>query len=589
MPAPGEDAPHDGVLNRQTCVLLVVDMVESVQLMQSDEARTIACWLRFVDQVRQQVLPATGGTLVKSLGDGLLLRFAGLSEALQTVRRLMGLAEELRAQLPGFWLRAALHVGEVVITGLDVLGQAINLTARLCTLASPGSCVVSDPVRDSLRDGWDGQLHDLGECYLKHYERPVRAWRLVLDRDAVPSVPTLPPDDRWQARLLFALDPGLAPAWHGLGRLLVAELSAVAAQAPGCRVISPLSAARLQHSEEAVSLQLADLLVSVQVRAADGGLHVHLHARRGHDGALLAEVGQRWQDRSDGQIDPTAVLALWQGLASALGQQAGDLLQHCALTHLPSYLLMLAAVQQVHAMQAPTVARAQSALQHLAERHPRAAVLPYWLGKAEFLGIVQHWQPDVPQAQQRALAHLQRAAELGPGQGAAQALALHLRRAIAHQPGVQAANLRALAQRQPNEPLAWLFLSGALSHGQPSGASEACDAAGRAWALSPIDPMDYFFLTFAAAAHTAHDDFATAHRLAARAVRLNGLHLPGLLQLIVAQWHDGHTAAARATAQRYLQLRPQASVSTFLRGHANPDDPRTRRDAEALRGAGLSY
>ena len=68
-------------LRQQRRVIVVVDVVESVRLMQANEADVIDRWRRFVNEVRTQVLPKHGGRLVKSLGDGLLLEFEGVTEA----------------------------------------------------------------------------------------------------------------------------------------------------------------------------------------------------------------------------------------------------------------------------------------------------------------------------------------------------------------------------------------------------------------------------------------------------------------------------------------------------------------------------
>ena len=71
-------------LPRERRTLVVVDVVESVRLMQAHEADVINRWRRFVHEVQTQVLPPFGGRLVKSLGDGLLLEFADVSDRKST-------------------------------------------------------------------------------------------------------------------------------------------------------------------------------------------------------------------------------------------------------------------------------------------------------------------------------------------------------------------------------------------------------------------------------------------------------------------------------------------------------------------------
>ena len=82
MPTPtAPDAWPLPELHRARRAIVVVDVVESVRLMQEDESGFIDRWRRFVNQVRTEVLPAHGGRMVKSLGDGMLLEFERVPQA----------------------------------------------------------------------------------------------------------------------------------------------------------------------------------------------------------------------------------------------------------------------------------------------------------------------------------------------------------------------------------------------------------------------------------------------------------------------------------------------------------------------------
>jgi class 3 adenylate cyclase len=138
--------------------------------MGQDEPGFIAAWRAFVQHVRAEILPAHGGTLVKSLGDGLLLRFDTPTAAVAAALKLVGGTD--------IQLRVGVHTAEVVMDELDIYGSGVNLAARLSTLAEPSQVIVSSEVRDALADGVDAELVDLGECYLKHVDGPVRAFVL---------------------------------------------------------------------------------------------------------------------------------------------------------------------------------------------------------------------------------------------------------------------------------------------------------------------------------------------------------------------------------------------------------------------------
>ena len=160
---------------------MVVDVVESVRLMQAHEADVIDRWLRFVNEVQTQVLPARGGRIVKSLGDGLLLEFelvpSAAAAALDLQRRITP-HNANRGADAAIMLRAGVHVAEVVTDERDIYGSGVNLAARLATLAGPGEVIVSDQVHAMLVPGIDADVEDLGDCFLKHIEGPIRAYRL---------------------------------------------------------------------------------------------------------------------------------------------------------------------------------------------------------------------------------------------------------------------------------------------------------------------------------------------------------------------------------------------------------------------------
>jgi len=147
------------------------------------------------------------------------------------------------------------------------------------------------------------------------------------------------------------------------------------------------------------------------------------------------------------------------------------------------------------------------------------------------------------------------------------------------------ARLRALTAASPNEPLGWLFLSGALAaEGQ---GAEAVAASAGALSLSPADPMRYFFDLFVANACAVAGEHEQALRHARRSVGLNGQHLPSLVQMMLACVHCGRMDEARELAARYLVLKPTASVDRFVESHVCSDRALVRRDADILLALGL--
>ena len=195
---------HDRTHELRT--LLVADIVESCRLYESGEAETISRWLGILGRVDSEILPATGGRVVKSLGDGVLLEF---DHALSAVSAAFALHHACHRDNTGhplerqIMLRVGIEVADVLVAHHDVFGHGVNLAARLCTLAGPGETVVSAGVRDRLTRDLDADIEDLGDCYLKHIEHPVRAYRVgpPVNRRPAVSFPAMHDfDNTWQPR-----------------------------------------------------------------------------------------------------------------------------------------------------------------------------------------------------------------------------------------------------------------------------------------------------------------------------------------------------------------------------------------------------
>lgn len=591
---PGEDTGHWPELHRERRALVVVDVVESVRLMQQHEDDFIARWRRFVNEVRSEVLPPHGGRLVKSLGDGMLLEFGEVRNAVAAAHELHGRATLLNAtssDTAAIRLRVGAHIAEVVIDDLDVYGSGVNLAARLATLAGPGQTVISVEAREQVVPELDGNVSDLGDCYLKHIHAPVRAYRI--------DPPTHLPHDGLHLGPATQLRPVLAivpwqtrsadPRVRELAKVLTDDLTAAAAQSHCWTTISRLTLRLLSDRPLDIAslggLLHADYVLSGELRTSGGDCRVRLE---------MADVRTQcvvWihQSRIDEEaaFDPaTRLTATWLREATAAVLSHEVSLNHAAaLPNLPGYSLYLHAVTLLHRLSRIDVARARDVLEELVERHPRSPDARAWLGKWHFMQLAQATSADRGNDLARARAHLRRALQTTPDHALSLALDGHLCAFADGDPGAAEAQLRVAVDRGASEPLVWLFLSNVLV--QTGRAAEAVRAIERARQLSPWDPMRYFFDTFASSAYSAAGMHEQALAAANNSLRQNAAHLPGLVQLIIAQVLAEKIDDARATARRYLELRPQASVSRFLKQHGARGLPQAQLEASALLEAGL--
>jgi len=123
------------------------------------------------------------GRIVKTTGDGLLVEFASVVDAVRCAVDVQREMAERNADVPAatrIEFRIGINLGDIIIDGDDIFGDGVNVAARLETLADPGGICVSRVVRDQVRDKLAFGFEDMGEQQVKNIARPVRAHRIVI-------------------------------------------------------------------------------------------------------------------------------------------------------------------------------------------------------------------------------------------------------------------------------------------------------------------------------------------------------------------------------------------------------------------------
>jgi adenylate cyclase len=230
---------------RATRAILVVDVVESVRLIEQDEEGTISRWLSLVNYVEADLLAASEGRLVKCLGDGMLLEFSDVRTAVSVALAIQHASKRQNFGVPSerqMLLRMGIENSDVIIEARDVYGHGVNLASRLTSLAGPGEIVISARAREQITPVLDADVEDLGECFLKHVQHPVRAYRVGPPgpRPVIESGFPL-----GELRPTLAVIPFAArdvvPDHHVLGEVLAEEIIRELSRSPDLSVISRLS------------------------------------------------------------------------------------------------------------------------------------------------------------------------------------------------------------------------------------------------------------------------------------------------------------------------------------------------------------
>src|SRR5919206_3859624 len=127
------------------------------------------------------------GRIVKTTGDGLLVEFASVVDAVRCAVDIQRQMADRNAAIPQdrrIEFRIGINIGDIIIDDKDIYGDGVNIAARLEGLAAPGGTCVSRVVRDQVRDKLDFSFEDMGEQQVKNIARPIRTHRVLFNSDS---------------------------------------------------------------------------------------------------------------------------------------------------------------------------------------------------------------------------------------------------------------------------------------------------------------------------------------------------------------------------------------------------------------------
>src|SRR5215472_13423736 len=178
-------------VNRRLAAILAADVVGYSRLMEANEAGT-ARILREHRAAADPFIAEHGGRIVKTTGDGVLIEFPSVVGAVQCALALQTLMAERNAGVPNErrmdW-RVGIHLGDILIDGEDILGDGVNLAARLESIAEAGGICISEDAYRQVRGKIETEFRDGGEQALKNIARPVRVYRVQPASAPVSSQP----------------------------------------------------------------------------------------------------------------------------------------------------------------------------------------------------------------------------------------------------------------------------------------------------------------------------------------------------------------------------------------------------------------
>jgi adenylate cyclase len=168
-------------VERRLAAILAADVAGYSRLIGADEEGTLARLKAHRRDLIDTKIAEHRGRIVKTTGDGMLIEFASVVDALRCASEVQAATTERNAAVPAdirIEFRIGIHQGDIVVEDGDIFGDGVNIAARLEGLAEPGGICVSARVQEDAAGKLDLAFDDIGEQQLKNIARPMRVFRI---------------------------------------------------------------------------------------------------------------------------------------------------------------------------------------------------------------------------------------------------------------------------------------------------------------------------------------------------------------------------------------------------------------------------
>lgn len=584
---------------RRLAPLVSLDVAGYTRLIQRDEAAALAAVQELFTGPVNATIAGHGGSVFKTMGDGLLAEFGSVVAAVEWAVRLQRLLYDHPIAMPGnetLQLRIGIVMADVMVEGADRFGEGVNLTVRVQGCAPPGGLAISKWMHEYLLGKVDIAFTDIGSQTLKNVAQTIRIFiwhpdptvqqrvaaehvrRAPSAAPARPSVAVLPYDnmsgDPEQAYFADAIVEEITATLSRIGDFtVIARNSAFAYKGRSVDVRQVGRELGVRYVLEGSVRRAGDRVrITSQLIEAETGTHIWAGKAEGAVSDLFD-----LQDR----IAETVAGAVYPSLRKAEIERA----RMKRPDNLEAYDLVMRALPHLWAHRMHENPEAIALLERALALDPQyglAAGLAAW---AHAQQIVYNWTHDVEGEVKKGLALIEVAARhIGDEATGLTALGTAIMLLEGNARRALGFIDRAIAI-DPNHAWAWMRRGfGLIYVGQPE---QALESFARAERLSPLDPFIF----------NIHIGIGLAHFTAGRykeAVRYPEMVLderPGLTwpyrDLAAYRAHAGDLAGARDALEKFVYLRPPMSLATIAGNLRFMHKELLDRYIEGLRKAGL--
>ncbi len=588
---------------RKLAAILAADVVGFSRLTAADEDRTLARLRALRSDLIDPTIAVHNGRVFKRTGDGALVEFRSVVDAVRCaievqnamIERNAGVAHDRRIEF-----RIGIHVGDVVEeSDGDMMGDSVNIAARLEGIARPGAICLSEQAYWQVKARLDIAVSDLGATQLKNIAEPVRAFSLQvgLPAEAKPAAPVEPSAaERPAKRPSLSDKPSIAvlPFQNMSGDAeqeyfcdgLVEDIITTLSKLDGLRVIARNSSfvykGRSVDVREAAQQLGVRYVLEGSVRRSGARIRVTAQLIDAADGSHL------WAERYDRAVDDifaiqdeiTLMLATEMQVKLTDGEQAR--MHYTTTSNVEAWTYWAKGMSYFR--QPPTRDNreaAQAAWEKALALDPNSAPLNAMLGFTHCLDARFGWKDSFDVAHAKARRYAEKALELDPSNADAHITSgMVLLMEGRHDEAVADAR-KAVRLAPGSADVAQLAGFIVLPSGYAEEAIALCE---KSISLSPNFPTVYLGTLGDAYRQAGRTDDAIATFEAYNA-RNPGF---GLTDVVIAHQEKGQPEEAKRTAARLMAARPEFTIAGWRKTQfIRRDAARVEADAAALRAAGL--
>jgi TolB-like protein/class 3 adenylate cyclase/tetratricopeptide (TPR) repeat protein len=409
---------------RRLAAILAADVAGYSRLMGADEEGTLERLKALRRELLDPKIAEHNGRIVKTTGDGLLVEFASVVDAVrcavavqQTIpERNTGVAADSRIEL-----RIGINLGDVIVEGDDLYGDGVNIAARIEALADAGGVFVSNMVHDHVRDRLAFVFEDLGEQQVKNIARPVRVYRVhdlgaAAKSPPAPATPVLPLPDKPSIAVLPFANMSDDPEQEYFADGMVEEIITALSRIRQIFVIARNST--FTYKRQAIDVKQVGRELGVRYvlegSVRKGGNRVRVTAQ-----LIEAETGAHlWADRFDGSMED--VFELQDQVATSVAGVIEPALQAAETRRararptndLTAYDLYLRSVELFQAWSKEPTLHALDLLARAIERDPRYGLALAMAGFCHSLLFCSGWADERDATRRKGIELAQRALQV---------------------------------------------------------------------------------------------------------------------------------------------------------------------------------